>query len=619
MYKNLNSFVKVLEQKGLLVRISEKVSSELEIAEITDRESKSCGGGKALLFENNETDFPVLTNMFGSRERMALALGVEDLDEPARRIYDIFSKVTAEKHSLFDKMRMIPVAAEASGWLPKRLNIKGECQHTIIMGDEVDLSKLPILKCAPLDGGRFVTLPLVCTVSPETGEHNLGMYRMQMFSKNSTGMHWHCHKTGARHYEEYKRRAERMPVTVCLGGDPVYTYSATAPLPEGIDEFLLAGFLRRRPVELVKSITNDIYIPRDCDFVIEGYVDTSEDKVVEGAFGDHTGFYSLEDMYPIFHVTCVTYCKNAIYPATIVGVPPMEDAYIAEATERLFLAPIRLVAQPDIEDMWMPSAGVAHNIAVMDIEKRYPAQAFKVAQSMWGAGQMMFNKFAVITSSLKGQLTDIDALKTVMKNIDIKRDVLISRGPLDVLDHTSDIMGAGGKLAVDATVKLPEEKSDVCEEAVISDILRGELLSDVNYTYYNTGWATVFASASRSVNFRDAAEEFYKLNAGKGVKFLLIYDEAVDLSDAYTAIWLLGANVEPLRDVVFVDDMLAVDCRAKFGGLNGFRRRWPNVVAMDDDTIRRVDKMWDTLGLGVFKKSPSLNYLKLIFSDKTDV
>ena len=285
MYKSLTEFIEKLESAGELIRIGTPVSSELEIAEITDRMVKTEGGGKALLFENTDKGFPVLTNLYGSERRMAMALGVEQLSDISERFDTLIGTVTSPKENFIDKLRLLPLLGEASKWFPRKKSSRGECQQVILMGEEANLSLLPILKCWPHDGGRFVTLPMVHTVDPERGIRNVGMYRMQVFDDHTTGMHWHRHKTGARHYELYKSRGERMPVSVAIGGDPVYAYSATAPVPDGIDEYLLAGLLRGKPVKLVKCVTNDIYVPEDCDFVIEGYVDPAEDKVLE----DQTG------------------------------------------------------------------------------------------------------------------------------------------------------------------------------------------------------------------------------------------------------------------------------------------------------------------------------------------
>jgi 4-hydroxy-3-polyprenylbenzoate decarboxylase len=346
-YKGLGDFINTLEKENELIRIKEKVSTNLEITEITDRISKSGNQNKALLFENNGTDFPVLINAYGSTKRMCLALGVNNLDEPGKEIKSIFKNLTSPKNSLFEKLKLLPSLSKFGSWMPKTINGKGKCQKVINLNP--DLTILPVLTCWPLDGGPFITLPSVHTKDPETGSRNVGMYRMQVFDKQTTGMHWHMHKTGAKHYRLYKEKGIRkMPVAVSLGGDPVYTYSATAPLPDSVDEYLLAGFLRKKKVELVKCISQDIEVPADAEIVIEGYVDTLEDYILEGPFGDHTGFYSLADFYPKFHVTCITHRKNAVYPTTIVGIPPQEDAWIGKATERIFLAPIQLTMLPEL-------------------------------------------------------------------------------------------------------------------------------------------------------------------------------------------------------------------------------------------------------------------------------
>lgn len=445
MHRSLSEYIALLEREGELVRIAAPVSPVEEIAEITDRVSKMPGGGKALLFENTGTDFPVLTNMFGSARRMALALGVGSLGELSERVDGLLRQAMAPRPSFADKLRALPLLAGMSRWFPRTVSGRGECQQVVQTGAEASLAALPILKCWPADGGRFVTLPMVNTVDPQTGVRNVGMYRMQVFDDHTTGMHWHIHKTGARHYDAWKRSGRRMPVSVALGGDPAYTYAATAPMPDNMDEYLLAGFLRRRPVKLVKCVTNDIYVPADCDFVIEGYVDPAEEKAVEGPFGDHTGFYSLEDRYPLFHVTALTRRRDAVYPATVVGIPPQEDACIAQATERIFLAPIRMALQPEIRDMTMPEAGTAHNIAVVSIDSRYAGQAVKVAQSLWGAGQMMFNKYMLVVPAAT-DVRDSDALARLVRNLDPLRNIVRSEGILDVLDHATATPGFGGKL-----------------------------------------------------------------------------------------------------------------------------------------------------------------------------
>jgi 4-hydroxy-3-polyprenylbenzoate decarboxylase len=341
-YSGLKEFITDLEKKDELVRIKQFVDPVLEITEITDRITKT--GGKALLFENTGTDFPVLINAYGSDLRMAMALGRKNLDDAGIEIENLFNNVSIRKETLFRKIATLPSLLKLGGFFPSRIRRKGICQQQIHHVPDLDI--FPVLKCWPYDGGRFITLPMVHTMHPETGSTNVGMYRMQILDKNTTGMHWQRHKTGANHFEAWKKTGKKMPVSVALGGDPVYAYSATAPLPENINEYILAGFLRKKKVNLVKCITNDLYVPEDADIILEGFVDPSEKLIWEGPFGDHTGFYSLADWYPKFHVTCITYSDEAVYPATIVGIPPQEDSWIAKATERLFLAPVRMTLQP---------------------------------------------------------------------------------------------------------------------------------------------------------------------------------------------------------------------------------------------------------------------------------
>ena len=452
-YSGLAGFIEELAKRDELRRIKDYVNPELEITEITDRISKS--GGKALLFEDNGTVFPLLINAYGSDKRMAMAIGRTDLDDVGKEISELFGKLSATGGTIFNKISSLPSLLRLAGFMPSRSRRKGICQQVIHR--DPDTGILPVLKCWPHDGGRFITLPVVHTIHPETGKTNAGMYRMQILDRKTTAMHWQRHKTGAGHYEAWKRRGERMPVSVSLGGDPVYTYSATAPLPDGIDEFILAGFLRKKRVTMVKCLTNNLYVPSDADIILEGYVDPSEDQVWEGPFGDHTGFYSLADWYPRFHITCITHSKNAVYPATIVGIPPQEDSWLAKATEKIFLSPIKMTLQPEIEDFHMPDAGVAHNLVVIKISKSYPGQGMKVISSLSGAGQMMFSKYLVVVSG------DVDIrnyrklVSHIFENTDPGRDLLFSPGPLDVLDHSSDAFSFGGKMGIDATIKQPEE------------------------------------------------------------------------------------------------------------------------------------------------------------------
>ena len=603
MYKSLAEFIDKLEGANELIRIGSPVSSELEIAEITDRMVKTEGGGKALLFENTDKGFPVLTNLYGSERRMAMALGVEQLGDISERLNNLVGTVTSPKENLVDKLRLLPLLGEASKWFPRKKKGRGECQQVILEGEKAKLSLLPILKCWYHDGGRFVTLPMVHTTDPVTGIRNVGMYRMQVFDDHTTGMHWHRHKTGARHYEGYKAQGKKMPVSVAIGGDPVYAYSATAPVPDNIDEYLLAGLLRGKPVKLVKCITNDIYVPEDCDFVIEGYVDTAEEKVLEGDFGDHTGFYSLTDYYPKFHITAITHRKDAIYPATIVGIPPQEDAYIAMATERIFLAPIRLVMQPEVEDMFMPSAGTQHNITIISMRQLYERQASKVALGLWGAGQMMFNKYLLLTPAS----TDIrseEEMAWLMRNCDLKTSLIRSEGIYDVLDHATATCGYGGKVALDLTAVAEREetltfKSNALPEGIIADTTLLE----------KWGALLLFADNDLEINASDVAK-------AANCNYIVIFDRRAENMSANELLWLGAANTEPTRDIMLYDSALIIDARAKRPMADSKNpSRWPNIVTSSEETIRLVDSRWTEYGIGEFIPSPSERYNRLKLSD----
>lgn len=598
-----------------MVRIGVRVDPHWEIAEITDRMSKSEGGGRALLFENTGTDFPVVTNIMGSDRRIAMALGAESLDDITRRIESLLHQAMSPKDSLMDKLRMLPLLRDMSKWFPRKLHSRGKCQQTVWQGDEIDLGRLPILTSWGCDGGPFITLPMVHTVDPENGIPNVGMYRMQVFDKRTTGMHWHRHKTGARHFDAYKRLGRRMPVTVTLGGDPVYAYSATAPMPDNMDEYLLCGFLRRRPVRLVKCLTNDLWVPEDCDFVIEGYVDPAEEPVAEGAFGDHTGFYSLTDLYPKFHVTAVTHRRGAIYPATVVGVPPMEDAYIAKATERIFLAPIRLAVQPEIIDMTMPTAGTAHNIAVVSIAKRYTGQPRKVAQGLWGAGQMMFNKYLMITAE-GCDVRNTATLAALLRRCDVHRHLIWSEGVLDILDHATATQGYGSKLALDCTdIDLAQQPSPIRMPRTAQPAGGVELFN----TAYVESMGILVLYAEREWREKIDIEEYLLRNGITDMKYAVLFDrQAAGSMRGEDLLWLAAANTDPRRDMRIWRDTLIVDARSKRPGTEGYPERFPNVATSLTQTIHHVDDRWPEYGLGELLPSPSRRYRKLWLSERAE-
>lgn len=446
-YPDLRAFIERLESKGQLRRITQEVDAYLEITEITDRVCKK--GGPALLFENVKGyRIPVLTNAFGSMERMRLALEVDSLDGISDEILELIQQ--APPVGIMDKLKTLPKLAQFSTVFPKHVKT-GPCKEVIIK-DKPSLDWLPVLHCWPEDGGPFITLPLVFTRDPSTGIRNVGMYRMHVYDERTTGMHWHLHKDGAEHHRKNKGK---MPVAVVLGCDPATMYAATAPLPHGIDEILFAGFLRKEPVELVKCETVDLEVPSQAEIVLEGYVDPNETRI-EGPFGDHTGYYSPADLYPVFHLTCITHRKNPIYPATIVGRPPMEDAYLGKATERVFL-PLMKLAIPEVVDMNMPPEGVFHNCVIVSIRKNYPGQARKVMCSLWGLGLMMLAKLIIVVDADVDVQNLSEVAWRVFNNIDPRRDIMMVDGPVDALDHAAPLPHYGSKMGIDATTKWKEE------------------------------------------------------------------------------------------------------------------------------------------------------------------
>jgi len=453
-YSDLREFISRLEQEHELVRIRQPISPELEITEVADRTVKS--GGPALLFENVEgSDVPVLINQFGSRRRMAMALGVADLDEIGARIGSLTQREPPD--GFLGKLRILPKLAKLASAFPKTVR-SAPCQEAIREGTEANLDFLPILKCWPQDGGRFITLPMVFTKDPRTGKRNIGMYRMHVYDGRTTGMHWHVHKVGAKHYAEHERLDRRMEVAVALGGDPAITYAATAPLPEDFDEMIFAGFVRGRAVEMVRCKAIDAEVPADAEIVLEGYVDPHERRL-EGPFGDHTGYYSPAEDYPVFHLTCVTHRRDPIYPATVVGKPPMEDCFLGKATERIFLPLVRAQA-PEIVDMNLPVEGIFHNLAFVSIRKRYPMQARKVMSALWGLGQMMFTKIIVVFDEDVDVQDTSEVLWRLGSNVDPRRDITLTEGPVDALDHAAPRALVGSKMGIDATRKIAGEGHD---------------------------------------------------------------------------------------------------------------------------------------------------------------
>ena len=627
MFKSLAHFIDTLEQHNELVRIKEFVDPKLEITDVVDRLVKQ--NGPALLFENTGTNFPLLINAFGSEKRMCLALGVAHLDQVANDIEGLMKEVMKPKDNIMEKLRMLPTLGRLASWMPKSISGRGSCQQVVM--NEPDVTKLPVMTCWPHDGGPFITLPVINTKDPITGIRNVGMYRMQVFSPTLTGMHWHKHKVSARHFNEYKKLGVKMPVAVALGGDPVYTYSATAPLPDNIDEYMLAGFLRKKKVELVKCLTQDIEVPADADIVIEGYVDPNDELIWEGPFGDHTGYYSLADYYPKFHITCITHKKDAIYPSTIVGIPPQEDGWLGKATERIFLAPIKMTMVPEIVDMEMPLEGVFHNLTIVKIKKEYSGQALKVMNAMWGAGQMMFNKIMVVVDE-SIDVTDYRAVaKAISENCDPQSDIYFSQGPMDVLDHSCSKFAFGGKMCIDATIKTEEEKrtSTNALDPDWKDVLANHEplpnkypeIVGMNATLLRQGINAVFISVkkNRPNHIRELNEQLFKEPIFAHVKFIFYLEEVADVNDLKDAIWRFANNLDPRRDSFVIHDSgngtshIGMDGTRKTKAFDNFERDWPNILAMDEATMNSVDQKWDKLGLGKFIESPSRKYVKQLY------
>jgi 4-hydroxy-3-polyprenylbenzoate decarboxylase len=548
---------------------------------------------------------------------------VERLDDVGKQIEELLKQLMKPKDSIMEKLKMLPTLGAISSWMPKVKKGRGDCQQVVI--ENPDITKFPVLKCWPEDGGPFLTLPIIHTKDPNTGIRNVGLYRMQVFGPTLTAMHWHRHKVSARHFMEYKKLGLKMPVAVALGGDPVNTYAATAPLPDGIDEYMLAGFIRKKKVELVQCLTQDTQVPADADIIIEGYIDPQEEYILEGPFGDHTGYYSLADMYPRFHITCITHRRDAVYPATIVGIPPQEDAWIGKATERIFLVPIKMTMVPEIVDMELPVEGVFHNLVIVKIKKEYPGQAIKVMHSLWGAGQMMFTKFMVVVDG------DVDihnyeaVAKYISENTNPETDIHSTQGPVDVLDHSCSVMAFGGKMGIDATKKLPEEKPIYDLRFTIYDFKNEDIdsikksfseITDINYSLLQKGISIVIISVekNRKNHLRELSEKLFQHEMFSQIKIVLFLDHTIDITSVADAVWRFANNVDPKRDSFIFGNHIAMDGTRKTKELDGFDRDWPNILCSDENTILHVDAIWDKLGLGKYIPSPSLKYRPQLYN-----
>jgi 4-hydroxy-3-polyprenylbenzoate decarboxylase len=480
---DLRQWIDALDAAGELHRVTTEVDPYLELSQIVDRVSKENGApNKALLFENVKgSKMPVLVNAFGSMKRMAISLGVNDVEEHATRLRDLLDQAPPE--TLIDKLKLLPKLLEISQWTPKKVS-SAACQEVVLTGDDVDLSQIPVLTTWPDDAGPFITYPLCVTNDPESGRRNLGTYRLQVMSKNTTGFHSHRHKDARRHLKKAEDKGERIPVAVAIGADPATCFASVIPAPPDIDELLIAGFLRNKAVELVDCKTVPLQVPASAEIVLEGWVDPTE-LVVEGPFGDHTGFYSLADDYPVFHVECITHRKDPIYHTTLVGRPPQEDCWITAGIERILL-PVLQKQFPEILDYRMPFAGVAHNLMYIKIDKQYPGHARKIMNAIWGLGQAMFTKVIVVVDSDVDIHSDEEVAWVVLNNIDPQRDLEFTMGPMEVLDHASRAACYGSKVGIDATRKMPEE--GFTREWPDAIVMSDEVIEKVNDNWKNYGF-----------------------------------------------------------------------------------------------------------------------------------
>lgn len=603
-YHDLHAFVARLEAAGELVRISTPVSPHLEITEITDRVSKGpAGRNKALLFENVEgSSMPVLINAYGSPRRMAWALGVDDLEDLRRNLAKLIDpRLPKGKRAMAARGLGLLGALRSVGLGPKRVRQgKALCQQVIIT-ENPSLDRLPILTCWPGDGGPFITLPQVITRDPATGQRNVGMYRLQKVDERTLMMHWQRHKGGADHEREARAlQKPRIPVAVALGGDPAEMWCGSAPLPPGIDEYLLAGWLRGKPVSLVKCITQNLEVPADAEIVIEGYLDPNEQRP-EGPFGDHTGFYTPQDLFPVMHVTAITHRRDPIYPTTIVGKPPMEDYWMGKATERLFL-PLMQLFLGEIVDVNMPAEGVFHNLVIVSIKPRFPGHAQKVMYGLWGLGLMMLAKgFIIVDADVN--VHDLDAVaEAVLRNADWKRDATVVDGPVDQLDHSAIRDSYGGKIGVDATRKpdrAPVEAGDRLDRTGL-DRLPGVRA----WTAVKDG-VLIAAIDKTHLPVAEAYEALWALAPGYN---LVLLDESVDVHNLSDVAWRALGNVDWRRDILIqnggidhfaapgVPSCIGIDATAK-GPRDGHPRGWPDEIVMSDEVKRLVDEKWAQYGI----------------------
>lgn len=596
-FQSLGEIIEELRRNNDLSKIHTFVSPDLEMSEIADRFA-SIENGKAILFNENGTDFPVLMNLFGGEKRTNSLLKIHGADSYDSKTEDLF-RLMEEKPKI--GLGLLRKLKPVKSIFPKRKRRKGACQK--IIHRNPDLGILPVLKSWPHDGGPFLTLPLVHTIDPDTGEQNTGMYRMQIFDSKTTGMHWHRHKGGAEHFRAWQKKGKRMPVTVTLGGDPILTYTASAPLPPGISEYMLAGFLKGDKVKLVKSTTNNIWIPECSDIVIEGYIDTSEPLRNEGPFGDHTGYYSLPDDYPVFHVTCITHRKDAVFPATVVGPPPKEDRFLGKATEEIFLPLIQKTMGPEILDMVLPEEGGFHNLALVKIKKDYPGQAIKIMHALWGAGQMMFSKIIMVFDENTDIRNKASVLKAISENVRPVYDIHMSKGPYDVLDHAAREFSFGGKAGIDATKKHKEELKDSGDKKSESADLNPMFSKNFGKNLHVIYSTTPFGEYGKMFTDFSTGHDKYV----EGI-FVITDQDTQGLSEPLL-LWYILSVLDPERDFSLIRNSSPNGVLIINGARRGKKavpgKKWPAVAVMSQEIIDKVSENWESYDIGPLIPSPS--------------
>lgn len=626
-YRDLRGFIAALEKNGELVRIRSEVSRDLEISEIYFRHARSSGGGKALLFENvTDSDFPVLINAFGSTKRLEIAFGERGLDDVAAEMKEFTRLIEMKKPSgVGEALSVLQKGSRLLRFPPKKKGGRPPCQEVVWSGDEIDLNRIPVLTCWPKDAGRFVTYPLVFTRSLKTGAKNIGMYRMQVLDERTTAMHWQIHKDGSHFYDEYRKAGERMPVSVVIGADPSVIFSALAPMPPNVYELLLAGFIRGRGVEVADCLTNDLAVPAHAEIVLEGYVDPDE-FVDEGPFGDHTGYYTPVEKFPVFHVTAVTMRSNPIYIATVVGRSPQEDCYLGRATERLFLPLLQMVA-PEVKDQMLPWDGSFHNCALFALEKTAPFQAKKLMSHLWGFSQMAFTKSFVVFDSDVDLHAGEPVLLKMLDRLDLSSDLTVGNGVLDQLDHSSVRPLFGGKLGIDVTTKMKEEivprtspaqkkHKKESDSAVLERVKKAFAKGGIDakqFRLYGKGVKNrvLLIGIAKKKSQGNLAGKVSKLldlkkNDWLTATIVVLLEDSGSIENGSLVLWRIFGSVDPVRDLLVEENRFAPDHRiaildATFkNSHDGYDREWPEENRMDDETIALVDRKWPEM----FGESP---------------